>query len=271
MKPAGRNFAEEGCAIIVRSSKHHILARNHLFATHDKRRPSVPEGTRVYAIGDVHGRLDLLNDLLLRIDADVAASPGVNAIEVFVGDYVDRGKSSRQVLDRLIERTSSGRAVCLTGNHEKLLLEFLETPSILTKWLKWGALETLMSYGIVPAGDLNLAKCHELAEQFRNELPESHLSFLKGLRSSFSVGDFFFVHAGIRPNVGLSSQSEEDLTWIRDEFLLSDQNFGKIIVHGHTPTPEPQVYRNRIGIDTGAYATGKLTCVVIEGEDFSFL
>jgi serine/threonine protein phosphatase 1 len=233
-------------------------------------RAAVPPGLRVYAIGDVHGRADLLARTFARIDADLASQPA-RALELLVGDYIDRGPASRQVIDHLIRRRKTRKMVCLKGNHEALLLGFLANPELLEDWQRCGGLETLMSYGIVPAVNADRGAQMRLAAALGRTLPGSHRSFLANLRTSFVCGDFFFVHAGVRPGVPLYQQRELDLLWIREDFLLHERAFGKIIVHGHTPVREPELHANRINIDTGAFATGRLTCLVIEGEDLRFL
>jgi serine/threonine protein phosphatase 1 len=230
--------------------------------------PRLPAGVRIYAIGDVHGRADLLDQIFTRIDAHIASHPIVRPVQVLVGDYIDRGPNSRQVLDRLIEREATHEMVLLKGNHETFVFEFLRNPSILTSWSQFGALETLMSYGLKPSLNADAATQKELAAALQATLPKSHLGFLGGLQSSFGCGDFFFVHAGVKPRIPLSKQRDEDLLWIRDEFLLYEEDFGKIIVHGHTPVREIDIRPNRINIDTGAYATGQLACLVIQGDTF---
>jgi len=230
-----------------------------------KRPPSVlPEGVRIYAIGDVHGRADLLEQVFTRIDTHIAAHPVDYPIQVLVGDYIDRGPNSREVLDRLIGRAKSSEMVLLKGNHETFVLEFLRNPSMLQSWSQMGGLETLMSYGITPSLNADAKMQKELATTLQATLPKSHLILLQNLQSSFSCGGFFFAHAGARPGVPLTDQREADLLWIRDEFLLYEGKFEKIIVHGHTPVRVVDMRPNRINIDTGAYATGKLTCIIIE-------
>jgi serine/threonine protein phosphatase 1 len=233
--------------------------------------PRLPDGVRIYAIGDVHGRADLLDQVFSRIDTDLLRRPAARALQILLGDYVDRGRFSKEVIDRLIERTHSREMICLKGNHEGCLLDFLRDPSCLSHWRQLGGFETLLSYGLNPLLDVRMTNARssvreELAEEFAAAIPGSHREFLNGLKSSFSYGDFFFAHAGVRPGVPLSLQSEEDLLWIRDDFLLCEEDFGKVVVHGHTPVLEPDIRSNRINIDTGAYATGNLTCLVIEKD-----
>jgi serine/threonine protein phosphatase 1 len=233
--------------------------------------PRLPDGIRIYAVGDVHGRADLLDQVLSRIDADLAADPDCRPIQIFLGDYIDRGPSSRGVLDRLIKRSYAHEIVCLKGNHEGYVFEFLQNPTILNDWRQFGGLETLMSYGLKPSINADSAEQAELAKALAASLPRHHREFLKSLSPSFTCGDFFFVHAGVKPGVPLDEQREEDLLWIRDDFLFCEEDFGKIIVHGHTPVRDPDVRSNRINIDTGAYATGRLTCLIIESDEIFVL
>ena len=235
------------------------------------KQPRVPEGLRIYAIGDMHGCAELLDQVLSRIDAHQALHPAVRPIEVFLGDYIDRGPASREVLDRLIARSRARETVFLKGNHETLVESFLKDPAILSNWRHYGGLETLLSYGLAPSVNMDLAEQTKLATAFSEALPESHRRFLGGLRSSFTCGDYFFVHAGVRPGIPLAKQREEDLLWIRTDFLLCEAEFSKFVVHGHTPVREPEVRANRINIDTGAYATGQLTCLMLEGAERHFI
>jgi Calcineurin-like phosphoesterase len=231
----------------------------------------LPDDVRVYAVGDIHGRLDLLDELLSHMDAHLAANPIARPVDVFLGDYVDRGPASRDVIDRLIARRTMGSVVCLKGNHELLLRQFMEDPATLEEWGKYGGLATLMSYGLAPPVKADSNGQVKLATEFNQQMPESHRHFLDTLELSFTCGDFFFAHAGVRPGIALRTQRAEDLLWIRDDFLLHEQPFGKVVVHGHTPVAQPEIRSNRINIDTGAYATGRLTCLVLERNTISFL
>jgi serine/threonine protein phosphatase 1 len=234
-------------------------------------RPRLPSGRRVYAIGDIHGRADLLSELLMRIDEDLKARPTTDAVEVFLGDYIDRGPNSRQVIDLLIAR-QQGRAVMpLKGNHEDCVLQFLHDPTVFTEWKNIGGLNTVISYGVTPPRRDHAQSQREVATALDHSMPDSHRRFLQSLTLSFTCGDFFFAHAGVRPGIPLQEQSQHDLLWIREDFLLHEEDFGKFVVHGHTPAPEPDVRPNRINIDTGAYATGRLTCLVLEDDQMSFL
>jgi serine/threonine protein phosphatase 1 len=239
----------------------------HFFSARKKRcLPQLPEGVRIYAVGDVHGRADLLAQLLSQIDSHLAQNPVPRPIEVFLGDYVDRGLNSRDVVDLLIGRRNSRETIFLKGNHEKYIFDFLRDPKTWIHWRQYGGLETLMSYGVRPQTDSNSADQEELARTFADCLPREHLLFLSCLVTSFTCGDFFFVHAGVKPGISLDQQAEKNLLLIRDEFLRSKIDFGKYVVHGHTPVREPDIRTNRANIDTGAFVTGYLSCLVIEGE-----
>jgi serine/threonine protein phosphatase 1 len=234
--------------------------------------PQVPAGTRVYAVGDIHGRSDLLDVLHALIGEDLERSPVEKAVIVYVGDYVDRGTDSAGVLDRLCGAPPPGATrVLLKGNHEAMLLRFLEEPETGALWRQYGGMETLLSYRVDVTKAIAAGGLKALAEEFARLLPPSHLRFLQSLKTFATIGDYFFCHAGVRPGAPLVQQREADLLWIRDAFLKSNRCFGKMVVHGHTPAEEPEVRPNRICVDTGAYATHRLTCAVFEGEDRRFL
>jgi len=222
------------------------------------------ENSRVYVIGDIHGRLDLLDRLIAKIDCD-AKKHAANCLTVTLGDYIDRGPESRGVLDRLQSNPFPGPYVALKGNHETLLETFLNDPTTGAYWSNLGGLETLHSFGIRVAPLMVDRNYDQAAKELLGLLSPQHMKFLTSLRTSLTVGEYFLCHAGVRPGVALESQSEHDLLWIRDEFLSSRKDFGKIVVHGHTPVEQPEVLPNRINIDTGAFATGRLTCLVLEG------
>jgi serine/threonine protein phosphatase 1 len=230
------------------------------------RRPSLPEGLRVYAIGDVHGRADLLNQVFNLIDADLENFPPQRSLQIFLGDYIDRGRDSRAVIDLLLQRAKLYETICLKGNHEEALLVLLDKLSGFRDWQDLGGLATLMSYGIGSSLTARPDNEADLIILLKQAIPLEHFQFLTKLRSSFSCGDFFFVHAGIRPDTRISEQIDDDLLWIRDEFLESTDDFEKYIVHGHTPVRSPDIRPNRINIDTGAYASGNLTLLTIEGD-----
>ena len=225
---------------------------------------------QIYAIGDIHGRLDLLDRAIESIHRDIVKR-GPPELIVTLGDYVDRGPQSRDVLERLVGNPFPTPFLSLKGNHEEMMMDFLDDAAGGSFWAQNGGLETLRSYGIPTKGLLHGASFAEAAKQLRAEMPASHLEFLKSLRPSYAHGNYFFCHAGVRPSVSLDCQSEDDLLWIREPFLASKANFGRIVVHGHTPTAEPEVRANRINIDTGAFMSGRLTCVALEDDGPRFL
>jgi serine/threonine protein phosphatase 1 len=237
----------------------------------EKPRAELTEGIRIYAIGDVHGRADLLDEVFAKIDLDSASRSAPRSLEVFLGDYVDRGANSKLVIELLIQRSRSRRTIFLKGNHEAYLCEFLTNPAVLNIWREYGALDTLVSYGLRPSMIPTSAESVKLAAALAESMPETHKQFLHALESSFSCGGYFFAHAGVDPAYPLAQQRDEDLLWIRDRFLLCNNDFGQIVVHGHTPVPGPEIRTNRINVGTGAYATGRLTCVVLERDHVRFV
>ena len=190
-------------------------------------------------------------------------------IQVFLGDYIDRGPASSQVIDMLIDRAQRHGTIFLKGNHEAMLLDLLRDPEIFPMFRQYGGLPTLRSYGLTPSVNPDREEQQTLIKALEQKIPHSHRRFFHDLRSNFFCGDFLFVHAGVKPDIPLGKQKEEDLLWIRDEFLSSDKDFGKFIVHGHTPVSKPDIRPNRINIDTGAYATGILTLLTIQGDNMS--
>jgi serine/threonine protein phosphatase 1 len=225
---------------------------------------------RLYVIGDIHGRLDLLDQLIDAIKRDMDEY-GNDCLTVTLGDYIDRGPNSRGVLERLIANPFPTPYIALKGNHELLLESFLADPAVGEHWRRFGGLETLHSYGVSVSGLIVGKAYEEAADRLRDAMPAEHMSFLRSLKTSHSNDKYFFCHAGVRPGVPLERQRDEDLLWIRGEFLNSKMDFGKIVVHGHTPVEEPEVLPNRINIDTGAFATGHLTCVVLDKGGHRFL
>lgn len=230
---------------------------------------SLPAGIRIYAIGDIHGRTDLLRLLLAQMDADEAQYPCGRSIVVFLGDYIDRGPDSRGTIDLLLAYAREREVVMLKGNHETFIQRFLDTPAILNDWRSLGGLETLLSYGLTPSLSRSHCDQERLSQELLAALPSEHLAFFDALPSSFTCGDFVFVHAGIRPGLALAKQTDDDLLWIRDDFLHHSLPFEKFVVHGHTPVDAPDIRQNRVNVDTGAFATGRLSCVVIEGRDIA--
>lgn len=234
----------------------------------------IPEGQLLYAVGDVHGRLDLLEAMLNLIEEDARASDAVDRRDlIFLGDYVDRGPDSRGVVEKLLRGLPVDFDThFLKGNHEAILLDFLREAWRLDYWRMNGGEATMRSYGVDTERLARLAAPPELWQQaFAEALPESHLRFFQGLGLSLEAGDYLFVHAGVKPGVPLEAQSEADLVWVREPFLSHPGTFGKIIVHGHTPSTAPVTRPNRIGIDTGAVFSGRLTTLRLQAESRKFL
>ena len=227
------------------------------------------DGQLVYAIGDIHGCYDLLRQLLAQIagDAEVRAKGRATNL-IFCGDYVDRGPASRDVLDALcwLKRREPFNVHFLKGNHEQVMLDYIVEPTMARVWMKWGGAETLRSYGVAPPAVDDPPEKHRVArDDLIERMPAAHLRFLETLELMVGVGDYAFVHAGIRPGVPLADQSQEDLLWIRDDFLGVEEDHERIIVHGHSwAADRPVILSNRIGIDTGAFETGVLTALRIE-------
>jgi len=209
--------------------------------------------------------------MVLEISRDLDAHPIADCLTVTLGDYLDRGPDPRGVLDRLARNPFPTDFVALKGNHEELFETFLRDPSIAGLWRRLGGLETLHSYGVQVRSLMVGRNYEQVAEALRAAVPQAHLEFLASLKLSLTVGKYFLCHAGVRPGVPLEDQSAEDLLWIREQFLDSRADFGKIVVHGHTPIEEPEVRPNRINIDTGAFMTGRLTCAALESECVRFL
>ncbi|MEM6413068.1 MAG: metallophosphoesterase family protein [Pseudomonadota bacterium] len=232
----------------------------------------VPEGLRLYAIGDIHGRSDLLHQILHGIERfEASKSDGKKYRLIFLGDYVDRGPDSKSVLDLLTKLShSTTDTVFLKGNHEAGMLEFIKSAHESDRWLEWGGIETLESYGV----DAGLTRSQDsMASDLAKAIPQSHLSFLEQLLLSYEAGDYYFAHAGVKPGTPLKEQSERDLLWIRDEFhnTAPDQRPEKIVVHGHHPVKKPLDAGWRIAVDTGAIWTGKLSAVRLEGSKREFI
>lgn len=245
---------------------------NRLFGGNAPRRASVPRGTRVYAVGDIHGRDDLLDELLERIEADLTEHPARTSLIVFLGDLIDRGPGSRAVIERLrTMRRPATRAVFLTGNHEEALLRVLDGESRFAgDWLRFGGRECLNSYGVDGVAVAAMGT-RDAARAIRKAIPADHAAFMRSFGDTLSVGDYLFVHAGIRPGVTLARQSQADLRWIRDVFLDDERDHGFVVVHGHTISEHVSDVGNRIGIDTGAYRSGILTALVLEGVERRYL
>ncbi len=245
---------------------------------------AAPEGLCLYAIGDIHGRRDLLDKLLVQITEDAARLPeGIKPQIIFLGDYIDRGLTSRDV----IELFANGAIdhfdpVYLMGNHEEALLRFLQEDSFGNQWVRYGGAETLYSYGLAPPNQRASLNSHEemraaqtawtrIWTEFRARLPAAHLNFFQSLKTYHTAGDYLFVHAGLRPGIDLEAQTARDMLWIRDEFLEDGAQFDRMIVHGHTPMDAVHYDERRIGLDTGAFLTGRLTAARLIGTDVAFL
>lgn len=229
--------------------------------------PVGARGYRAYVVGDVHGRLDLLEQLLGEIQREIAKRPPRKTLLAFLGDLIDRGPNSAQVLERLRSYRADGvRTVFLLGNHEEVLLRILDgDTSLIESWLRFGGAECLQSYGADPRHVADLSD-EAAIEEIRHAVPEEHQEFLRTFVDTCRFGDYLFVHAGIRPGVSIDQQLQSDLRWIREPFLFDETDHGCVVVHGHTISPEVEERPNRIGIDTGAYRTGVLTAVAIEDE-----
>lgn len=229
--------------------------------------PRVPDGVIVWAIGDIHGRLDLLKPLVEAIIADAAASDADRKVVIFLGDYIDRGPESRGVIQYLaaLPKNVGIEWRFLKGNHEEAMLDFLDDPTTGMTWCEYGGDATLASYGLrLPQMKHKPEAWKHLAADLDHKITPAELEFLQGLKLSLSIGDYFFAHAGARPGVPLDQQSERDLMWIRNSFLDSEVGFEKVVVHGHTPTAEVHVDGRRIGVDTKAYESGVLSALRLE-------
>ena len=228
--------------------------------------PPAPDGFTVYAVGDIHGRLDLLTEVHDRIDADKTLSHPKHSVEIYLGDYIDRGPDPAGVVARLIERARNTHAVFLRGNHEQYLLDFLNGEDCLEWWRRLGSTTTMLSYGV--EGELlsRSVPDEDVRKRFSALLPSEHRRLIEHTKLYTQIGPYVVVHAGVRPGVRLEDQRADDLLSIRGDFLRHDGEFGFVIVHGHTPVMEPDMRSNRINIDTGAFATNRLTCLRI-GQD----
>jgi serine/threonine protein phosphatase 1 len=229
--------------------------------------PSGPKKHRAYAVGDVHGRIDLLDRLLAAINAEIAGGPRAKVSLVFLGDVIDRGPASAEVVERLRTLAIPGvTAHFVMGNHEEVMLRVIDGETDLLKsWLQFGGTETLHSYGVEPR-ELRKLSSEDLEASMRESIPSAHRRFLASFSDSIAFGDYVMVHAGIRPGIDLSEQSQSDLRWIREPFLEDTTDHGFVVVHGHTITNAVEATPNRIGIDTGAYSTGTLTALAIDGR-----
>lgn len=233
---------------------------------------AIPAGERVYAVGDIHGRRDLLDMLLAQIEADDAARGPARTTLVFLGDLVDRGADSSGVVQRLLDLSRSGRSArFLMGNHEETFVKAARGDAAALRYLvRYGGRETVLSYGIGTAA-YNAADFDELAAMLAARVPGAHIDFIEAFEDQVAIGDYLFVHAGVRPGTPIAEQKASDLRWIRSEFLDYRGSHGPMVVHGHTITDEVDEQPNRIGIDTGAFASDRLTAIGLEGTNRWYL
>lgn len=241
-----------------------MSARPFLFGRRNK---GSPRRHRAYAIGDVHGCLDLLDRLLGAVEQEIARDRPAKTSIVFLGDLIDRGPQSAQVIDRLASYRPDGASVhFIMGNHEEVMLQVLDGDAdLLANWLRFGGLETLESYGLTPA-EVRHVEAGALIDRIRAVVPAAHREFLTSFADSISFGGYLFVHAGIRPGIDIAEQDPSDLRWIREPFLADERDHGMVVVHGHTISTAVDVAPYRIGIDTGAYRTGTLTALALDGS-----
>ena len=232
--------------------------------------PAVPAGQRVYAVGDIHGHLDLFDAMLAAIAADDAGSTPAHTTIVLLGDLIDRGPDSAGVIARARELQRVGRTRILAGNHEEMFLLSLTDREVFRSLLRHGGRETALSFGVDRAA-FNAAELEEAQALVRDAVPDDVIAWLRGLEDMVTIGDYLFVHAGINPAVPVAEQQTRDLRWIREPFLSHGAPHPLMVVHGHTIVPEPVERVNRIGIDTGAYRTGRLTALRLEGADRRFM
>ncbi len=233
----------------------------------------MPDDSIAYVIGDIHGRADLLDILLGNISAHCLRYQSKTKYLIFLGDYVDRGLQSREVLEILANLNLAHITIVpLVGNHEEAMLSFIENPLESAGWLQYGGTETLLSYGVsMPPGIPKPTTLYDTAEALRATMPESHWQFLNNLHLSYTLGDYIFVHAGVNPEEPLADQSRQDILWIRDVFMSHDGLYDKVIVHGHTITKTVEFRPNRISVDTGAYYSNRLSCVILDGNTHQLL
>ncbi|MFZ1741931.1 MAG: metallophosphoesterase family protein [Pontixanthobacter sp.] len=239
--------------------------RNIFRSKREPQLPSVPVGQRVYVIGDIHGRLDLLDALVRAIETDDQQSAKAETTIIFLGDLVDRGPQSAGVIKLAMLWQEYRNIRFLTGNHEEMFLDAFKDVEVMRHFLKHGGRETILSYGVTPK-QFNKASIEDLQVLMQEHVPKGDRKFLKSFENMIEIGDYMFVHAGINPKRAMDEQKPRELRWIRDPFLNHRDSHSHIIVHGHTITEGIDEKNNRIGIDTGAYRSGKLTALVLEGD-----
>lgn len=226
--------------------------------------PAVPPGERIYAVGDIHGRADLFAALIEAVEADDAARDEAQSTVILLGDLVDRGPDSAGVIALARAWNVRRQLRCIAGNHEEMFLESLTDIAVLRHFLRFGGRETLLSYPIDPV-QYAQAELEECQAMILAAVPAEDFAFLRTMEDQIAVGDYLFVHAGIRPDVALPDQRTADLRWIREPFLSHREPFGPVVVHGHTITKKAEFHPNRIAVDTGAYQSGRLTALGLEG------
>ncbi len=227
---------------------------------------AIPAGERVYAVGDIHGRLDLFTALIAAIETDDAARGAARTVVILLGDLVDRGPDSAGVIAAARDWAGRRTVRMIAGNHEEMMLLAIDKEDVLRAFLRHGGRETVLSYPVDPMAYAAADWC-EVQDLMRSAIPAEDLSFLSGFEDAIQIGDYLFVHAGIMPGVALEAQRKGDLRWIREPFLSHAGDHGVVVVHGHTITEEAELRRNRIGIDTGAFFSGRLTALGLEGTD----
>lgn len=231
---------------------------------------AIPAGERVYAVGDIHGRLDLFERMIAAIEADDAACGDARTTVILLGDLVDRGPHSAGVVARAREWQRQRSVRILAGNHEEMFLKSFTDVDVLRHFLRFGGKETVLSYGLDPVA-YRAAEVEEVQAMINATVSEEERAYLAGFEDTIAIGDYLFVHAGINPANPIDGQLIKDLRWIREPFLSHPQPFGAVVVHGHTITDAPVDRGNRIGVDTGAYISGRLTALVLEGKTRRFL
>lgn len=231
---------------------------------------AVPPGQRVYALGDIHGRLDLFEKLIEAIEHDDRVAGPAETTVILLGDLVDRGPESAGVIERARAWQERRHVRILAGNHEEMFLESFENEDVLRHFLRHGGRETVLSFGI-DAETFRTSSLEQVQAMMAAAVPAETRAFVAGFEDWIAIGDYLFVHAGIDPSLPLEDQPSETLRWIREPFLSHGEAFGKVVVHGHTINEQVQDRGNRIGIDTGAFASGRLTALVLEGMQRRYL
>ena len=231
---------------------------------------AIPAGERIYAVGDIHGRCDLFEALVSAIDEDDATSPPAATTVILLGDLVDRGADSAGVIALARDWQQRRRVRILAGNHEEMFLRSFDSLEIFRHFLRHGGRETVLSYGIDRA-EFAKADLEEAQQMMREAVPAADIAFLEGFEDMIDIGDYLFVHAGIHPGKPVEEQKVHDLRWIREPFLSHPESYGQVVVHGHTICDAPEDCGNRIGIDTGAFMSGRLTAIVLEGTQRRYL